>query len=171
MKTSFQSNRFAYFEIIFHPDLQMEEPSLESETGMNLYCLFPNHLVLQASSGLQPSELWAQIKEKEVSCLPVPVPAGRAGCSGVCHSWWLGLLRREKENRQKQPHCFYFCLSTPSSLFSKPARFCNGKPALVTASLRFIVPACLLINTIIYPVPCVFLPRSCCSEVPTLFIT
>lgn len=104
MKILFQSNSFAYFEIILHPGLQMKESSWKSETGMILHCLFPNHLVLQASSGLQHSEFWAQIKEKEASCLPMPVPAGRADCSGVSVTpihgldWWEGRKRTDRSN-------------------------------------------------------------------------
>lgn len=105
---------FAYLEMIFHPGLQVKESS-QSETGMNLHCLFLNQLVLGASSGLQHSEFWAWLTEKEMSCLPMPIPTGMAGCSVVCKTWWLGLLRRKKESRQKQSRCFYFCLSTPHS--------------------------------------------------------
>lgn len=102
MKTSFQSNSFAYFEIIFHPGLQMKESGLKSESGMHLYFLLPNLVVLQASLRLQHSEFWVWImKKKRPACLSLSLQEGLAAVGSVTLDGldcWEGIKRADRSN-------------------------------------------------------------------------
>lgn len=158
-------------------------------------CIFCNYI----PSWLVDERIKLEIRNWDGSLLYLPWPLGSTGSfrapavrilslnkrkSSIllalpCRKGWLqqGLQHlmawiAEKEEREQTEVTTLLLLLPfhPSSLFSKPAMFCSGKPVLLTALLRFIVPACLLLNTIIYLIPCVFLPSSCYFQGSHIFL-